>query len=99
MNYLILMRDVLSLLQEKGEQQGFYSPFRQQVFIDAIVAIDTPGVIDKTEKAIKFLERRFIEQGLDKELKESIIIELFNHIEWKKRWTKNVMILADGEET
>ena len=98
MNYLILMRDVLLLLQEKGEQQGFYSPFRQQVFIEAMVAIDTPGVVDKTEKAIKFLERRFVEQGLEKELKESIIIKLFTHTEWKKRWTKNVMVLADGEE-
>lgn len=98
MDYLILMRDVLLLLQEKGEQQGFYSPFRQQVFIEAMVAIDTPGVIDKTEKAIKFLERRFVEQGLDKELKEGIIIKLFNHIEWKKRWNKNVMVLADGKE-
>ena len=98
MNYLILMRDVLLLLQEKGEQQGFYSPFRQQVFIEAMVAIDTPGVVDKTEKAIKFLERRFVEQGLEKELKESIIIKLLNSSEWKQRWKNNSIVLADGEE-
>ena len=98
MEYLILMRDVLLLLQKTGEEKGFYSPFRQQVFIEAMVAIDTPGVIDKTEKAIKFLERRFLEQGLDKELKESIIVKLFHSSEWNKRWKNNSIILADGEE-
>ena len=98
MEYLILMRDVLLILQKRGEEKGFYSPFKQEVFISACVTIDAPGIIDKTEKAIKFLERRFLEQGLDKELKESIIIKLLSSSEWKQRWKNNSIVLADGEE-
>lgn len=94
-NYLLNLNTAFDYLSEVSEKNGFYTQTRQ--YVCQIIYKDSRN-IQSLELAIKYLERRFEEQGMEKYLKEDKIKKLFLSKFWKKRWKLNTIVLANGEE-
>jgi hypothetical protein len=83
-------------LKFTAENNGFYSPIRQKVC--QIVYDKEQRNIKNLELAIKYLERRFKEQGLEVFLESPICHAVFSSEEWANKWSdKTVVILASGK--
>lgn len=90
------LKNVFNHLEKIAENAGFHSPIRQKVCTD-IWESTTPTLV-KLEKAVKFLQRRFQEQGMEKFLEDSICKQVFENVLWQHRWVKDIVVLANGEE-
>lgn len=83
-------------LEFTAENNGFYSPTRQEVC--KAIYDKKDRTIANMELAIKYLQRRFKEQELDVFLETPICQAVFQSNEWDKRWPdKSIVILANGK--
>lgn len=84
-------------LEFTAENNGFYTPTRQEVC--KAIYDKKDRTVNKMELAIKYLQRRFKEQGLEVFLENQICKKVFQSQEWKKRWPdESVVILANGKK-
>ena len=96
-NYEAQLNRAFDYLLCTAENNGFYSPTRQVICVAIYDKKDRN--IEKLEKAIKYLSRRFTEQGLEVFLQQELCQKVLNNLLWIKKWSnKSIEILANGEE-
>lgn len=95
-SYKVDLQNVFNHLEKTAENTGFYSPTRQKVCTE-IWESKNPTLL-KLEKAVKFLKRRFQEQGMDKYLEDSVCKKVFENSLWKSRCPQDKEVLSNGEE-
>lgn len=82
-------------LLNQAENNGFYSPVRQEVC--TVIYEKKDRTVEKLELAIQYLQRRFKEQDLEVFLTTPICQKVLESKEYKTRWCNNEIVLATGE--